>query len=53
MAEFIPPFEFPLVPVSDRVFVGRGSDEQPWTPVVIEDGYLHYGLRALRRIETS
>jgi CubicO group peptidase (beta-lactamase class C family) len=51
MAEFMEPFGFPLIPLSDRLFVGRESDTAPWTPVVIEDDFVHFGLRAYLRTQ--
>lgn len=49
MAEFDPPFEFGLTPVSDTMFVGRISDAGRWIAAVFEDDYLHLGIRAYPR----
>lgn len=53
MAEFDPPFEFGLTPISDAMFVGRMSDAGRWIAVVFEDGYVHLGIRAYPRTTTG
>jgi CubicO group peptidase (beta-lactamase class C family) len=50
-----PDEDFALVPVSDRVFVTRSSDERSWTPAVfyeLADGtpYLHMSVRATPKV---
>jgi hypothetical protein len=49
MAEFDPPLEFSLTPVSDTMFVGRESDAGRWMPVTFADGYVHFGVRGYPR----
>ncbi|HEY3606387.1 MAG TPA: serine hydrolase domain-containing protein [Pseudonocardiaceae bacterium] len=49
MAEFDPPLEFGLTPVSDIMFVGRESDAGRWMAVIFADGYVHLGIRAYPR----
>jgi hypothetical protein len=53
MAEFDPPFEFGLTPVSDTMFVGRISDAGRWITAVFDDKYIQLGLRAYPRTVTS